>query len=182
MVETLPWILLVLLVPPVGGAFLAVARTRSQLNWIASGCAVISLALILLLIAQVLAQGPISAASGLLYVDALSALVFLIVGLVGFPALLYSVDYMGRESSPHPTSLPRLRRYYAFVLLFLLTMYLVLEADNLGLLWIGLEATTLVSALLVAHYGTRRRRKLHGSTLSSAPSACVRTVRNAPVV
>ncbi len=151
--------LLVLLVPPVGVALLGAARTRAQLNGVAAGAAVLSLAFVLLLIAQVLGQGPVAFASGLLYVDALSALVFLIVGLVGFSALLYSIDYMGRDGSPHPTPVPRLRRYYAFVLLFLLTMYLVLEADNLGLLWIALEATTLVSALLVAHYGTRRAQE-----------------------
>ncbi|EQD47784.1 hydrogenase 4 subunit F, partial [mine drainage metagenome] len=58
--------------------------------------------------------------------------------------------------SPHEAAVPRLRRYYVLLLLFLFTMYLVSEANNLALLWIGLEGTTLVSALMVGYYQTRR--------------------------
>ena len=155
----IPWILLVLVVPVAGAGVIALARTRTQANVVALAVA-LSLGLVVAcLLQELLAQGTQSSAGGLLYVDDLSGLLVLVVGLVGFASLLYSVDYLGRPDSPHAASLPRLRRYYQLVFLFLFTMYLVAEANNLGVLWIGLEGTTLVSALLVGYYQTRRAQE-----------------------
>ena len=159
MAGPVPWTFVVLAVPLVGAGLVALARTRAQANAVAVATAFVLAGVVALLIWEVLAEGPVLAASGLLYVDDLSGLLALVVALVGFAALLYSVDYLGRTGSPHEASLPRLRRYYQLVFLFLFTMYLVAEANNLGLLWIGLEGTTLVSALLVGYYQTRRAQE-----------------------
>jgi hydrogenase-4 component F len=154
--ENFPWMLVLLATPLVGCGLVAASRSRGQLNASAAVAAVASLAVTFVLIDQILAVGPSMAVSGLLYVDALSGLLILVVSLVGFASLLYSIDYLGRSASPHEAPLPRLRRYYLFVLLFLFTMYLVSEANNLGILWVALEGTTLVSALMVGYYQTRR--------------------------
>jgi len=151
-----PWMLVLLVTPLAGCGLVAVSRTRTQFNACAAVTAAALLALTLVIIDQVLVAGPTSEVSGLLYVDALSALLILVVSLVGFASLLYSIDYLGRSGSPHEASLPRLRRYYLYVLLFLFTMYLVAEANNLGILWVALEGTTLASALMVRYYQTRR--------------------------
>jgi hydrogenase-4 component F len=42
-----------------------------------------------------------------------------------------------------------MRRYYALFHLFVFTMLLVTMANNLALMWIAIEATTIVSALLI---------------------------------
>jgi hydrogenase-4 component F len=47
------------------------------------------------------------------------------------------------------------RFYFSGMLVFIWTMLVTVSVDNLGLLWVGLEATTLVSALLVGFYRTR---------------------------
>lgn len=156
---TIPWFLVVLALPLAGAGFMELTLTRTQANAVAVGVALALGGAVTLLLHDLLANGPTSSAGGLLYVDDLSGLLALVVALVGFAALLYSVDYLGRSGSPHETSLPRLRRYYQLVLLFLFTMYLVAEANNLGVLWIGLEGTTLVSALLVGYYQTRRAQE-----------------------
>lgn len=156
MTWNLPWALLLLATPVVGSAAVLAARTRSQMNITVALAAAASLVLMLTVVDHVLDSGASSWLSGLLYVDALSALLILTVTLVGVASLLYSIDYLGKAGSPHEATVPRLRRYYVFVLLFLFTMYLVSEANNLGLLWIALEGTTLVSALMVGYYQTRR--------------------------
>ena len=46
-------------------------------------------------------------------------------------------------------------RFYALSHLFVWTMMLVVTVDSLGLMWVTIEATTLVSALLVAFKFTR---------------------------
>ncbi|EQD30809.1 hydrogenase 4 subunit F, partial [mine drainage metagenome] len=145
-----------LLTPVAGSGAILLARSRSQMNAVVALAAGVSLGCMLLVVDGVLADGPSSWFSGLLYVDALSALLILVVTLVGFASLLYSIDYLGKSGSPHEAAVPRLRRYYVLLLLFLFTMYLVSEANNLALLWIGLEGTTLVSALMVGYYQTRR--------------------------
>ncbi len=155
----IPWILLVLIVPLAGAGAVAFARTRDQANAVAIAVALALGLVVAFLLQALLTLGALSSYGGLLYVDDLSGLLLLIVAVVGLASLLYSVDYLGRSGSPHEAPLPRLRRYYQLVFLFLFTMYLVAEANNLGVLWIGLEGTTLASALLVGYYQTRRAQE-----------------------
>src|SRR5579864_4671131 len=84
--------------------------------------------------------------------DALTTFFLLNAGLVFFLVLLYSTSYirhipLGRFSSP--------RWFYSFLFLFLFSIVAVYLANNLGLLWIMMEATTLASALLVGFYNTK---------------------------
>ncbi|MCI4368328.1 MAG: hydrogenase 4 subunit F [Thermoplasmata archaeon] len=146
----------VLAVPLAAALLVAISRTRPQANAVVCGAGFASVAAVFLTIREVLNEGTASVPTSLLYVDALSGLLLLLVSLIGLASVLYSVDYMGRSGSPHEAAFPRLRAYYAFVMLFLFTMYLAAEANNLGILWIALEGTTLVSALLVGFYRTRR--------------------------
>jgi hydrogenase-4 component F len=83
--------------------------------------------------------------------DGLTSLFLMTLGFVFFVTLLYSVSYIrhvpkGRFSSP--------RWFYCLVFLFLFTMLAAYLSENLGLLWIMMEATTLASALLVGFYNT----------------------------
>ena len=80
-----------------------------------------------------------------LILDAPGALVLALVLSLGFLAALVSA---GTEKP--------LRRYYGFLLAFGATMSVAALADNLGILWASVEATTLASALLVGHHGTKQ--------------------------
>jgi hydrogenase-4 component F len=146
--------LLVLVAPAVGAPLVYWAPGIRSVRLAAVGASGLALAGILLAIASVLTAGTAPTGTPYLRIDALSAVVLLLLGLVGVAAVVYSVGYFGRPENPHALGLGQLRRYYALVLLFLFTMFLVAEANDLGLLWIALEGTTLVSALLVGFYRT----------------------------
>ena len=98
------------------------------------------------LAAEVLRSGPIRTAGGLLRADALSAWMLLVVGAV---ALLVLAS--GDRHAVRPES-----RWYPILLhLFIATMATAVLAGNLGVLWVAVEATTIVTAFLVGHYRTR---------------------------
>lgn len=81
------------------------------------------------------------ALGGLLRADALSALMLAVVGVVALTALGVSVR-------------TRHRWYPVLVCLFLGAMSLAVLADNLGVTWVAVEATTITTALLVGqHHG-----------------------------
>jgi formate hydrogenlyase subunit 3/multisubunit Na+/H+ antiporter MnhD subunit len=51
-------------------------------------------------------------------------------------------------------STARLRLFHGMYQLFLFTMLLALVANNIGILWVAMEAATLATVLLVSLYRT----------------------------
>ena len=100
----------------------------------------------------VLAQGTLEGLHHFLRVDALSCLMVLLVALTSFLASFYSMGYWESQSSEERGSDQKIRGYYALVNLFVVSMLVVCTTDNLGVLWVALEATTLASAFLVGFY------------------------------
>ncbi len=83
-----------------------------------------------------------------LMVDSFSAVFVLIIVSVGFLSSIYAAGYLFGEMAENiPTA--KLRRYAFFFHLFLLTMLLTVCSNNLGMMWIAIEGTTLASAFLV---------------------------------
>ncbi|HVA26335.1 MAG TPA: proton-conducting transporter membrane subunit, partial [Chloroflexota bacterium] len=108
----------------------------------------------LAVVARVFAGGPLSSAGELLYVDQLSAVLIVVIVVLDFAAALYSIGYLDRDiQSGHvpPSQLPW---YYCGYHAFIWTMLMTVVVNNLGLLWVAIEATTLVSALLVGFHRT----------------------------
>jgi len=115
---------------------------------VAGGCA--ELVLLLNLVLQVHRHTTV-AYGHYFRADGLTSLFLLSLVFVFFVTLLYSVNYLrhvppGRFSSP--------RWFYCLMFLFVFAMLAAYLAENLGLLWIMMEATTLASALLVGFYNT----------------------------
>jgi hydrogenase-4 component F len=82
--------------------------------------------------------------------DRMASVFVALTTLVVAAAFTHAVGFFAREAdSEHSPSLRALREFYGFAALFLLSMYAVITADNLGYLWIAVEATTLLSAPLV---------------------------------
>jgi hydrogenase-4 component F len=105
--------------------------------------------------ADVLASGTVEAFGGFLRADALSALV---VGLTAFVALacgIYAVGYLREESRAGKITARLLHRYYVLTPIFVGTMMAVPLVNNLGLLWVAIESTTLASVLLVRFYNQK---------------------------
>jgi len=115
------------------------------------------------LVAQVLRSGSVSLWNGFFYADALSALVVLLTSFVSLVCAIYAIGYFRqdekngvfREKDDVQTILvvPKLREYYSLTPLFVFSMVLVALANNLGILWVAIEGTTLASVFLVMFYG-----------------------------
>jgi len=156
---------ILLLVPFAGGLFAALARSTPELrrtmeaaNLAAFG---ITFVLSLVLAGQVLAAGPVSLWGGFLYADSLSALVCLLTASVALVCSVYAVGYLREDQrsgvldQDGETGAAKLRKYYSLTPLFVFAMLLVALANNLGLMWVAIEGTTLASVFLVTFYGKR---------------------------
>jgi hydrogenase-4 component F len=104
---------------------------------------------------DVLAEGSISALHGFLRADALSVLVIGLTAFVSLVCAIYSIGYFRRDGADGRITRTQLRRYYVLTPLFVALMLLVPMADNLGLMWVATEGTTLASVLLVAFYNQK---------------------------
>ena len=108
---------------------------------------------------QVMASGVVSLWNGFLYADHLSALVILLTAAVALVCSLYAVGYLREDErcgvlteQEGGTALTKFRKYYTLTPLFVCSMLLVTVANNLGVMWVAIEATTLASVFLVTFY------------------------------
>ncbi|MGW3264361.1 proton-conducting transporter transmembrane domain-containing protein [Streptomyces sp. NPDC001056] len=108
-----------------------------------------------LLADRVLRTGPLTACSGLLRADALSAWMLLVVGAVALIACASAPAYLAGERAAGRASRRTAWRYQLLVQAFLAAMSLAVVTANLGVLWVAVEATTIVTAFLVGHRRTR---------------------------
>jgi hydrogenase-4 component F len=117
----------------------------------------VTLALAVTVVVRVVRDGPLDGGGGFLYVDALSALMIAVIAGVGMAAALVSIRYLRHDLAlGHvPQGKLGVRWYYVGLHAFIWTMLATVSVDNLGLLWVGIEATTLASALLVGFYRTK---------------------------
>ena len=140
----------ILLLAPLAAALLCIvirpARVAEFLNLAA---AIIAVAAVLVLLPRAL-HGPYALWGGYVIVDPLGAWVLLSVATVYLLASIYSIGYMrslGEET--------RLHRYYALFAGFALTTLLGPLMNNIGVYWIAIELTTLVSTFLVGFERSR---------------------------
>jgi hydrogenase-4 component F len=97
---------------------------------------------------------PALHSNGLWYADPFAGLLVLVISFVQWTATMTSIVYLREERKEKIITLRQMRWYHALVQLFVLSMFVTVIADNLGLMWIALEATTLTTAFLVAFYTT----------------------------
>ena len=111
--------------------------------------------LTLIVLYGVLEQGVVVALNDWLHVDALAAVFLSIIGVVGFLVGLYSLGYIRNDVQTGEMKESQFSLYYGLFELFLFTMLLVVTANNIIMMWVAVEATTLGSAFLVGIYGRR---------------------------
>ena len=139
---------ILLLVPFSAGVYCAVARTRRAMEIANLAAFALTFVLALVMAGQVLSSGTVSLWSGFFYADHLSALVCLLTASVALVCSAYAVGYLREEER-----IGALRKYYALTPLFVASMLLVALANNLGVMWVAIEATTLASVFLVTFSG-----------------------------
>ncbi len=100
-------------------------------------------------------HGATTALGGFLRADALSALVIGIIAFVALVCGIYAVGYFRRDLKEGRITEKQLRQYYFLTPLFVSGMLLAPLADNLGVMWVAIESTTLASVLLVTFYNQK---------------------------
>jgi hydrogenase-4 component F len=119
------------------------------------GYAAIFTAAIFLLKNVVVTQRPV-VVFGFIYLDALSAFFIFVIAVVGLAAALYSISYIQRDVAAGVISARKAGMYYVLFNLFCFSMFFVPSVNNLGMLWVGIEMTTLISAFLVGFYNNKK--------------------------
>lgn len=92
--------------------------------------------------------------SDLLIVDDLNICFIVINTLVGLTASIYSATYVRHEMENGRLTLRTVRFYHAMFQAMMAAMNLALIANNIGLLWVGLELATLIAVMIVGLYRT----------------------------
>ena len=146
---------LVVLVLPLAGALLLAAIGErawasrvnvavSLLTWLAS----------IALTVRVITDGPMLVAGRLFFVDSFNVFLVALTAFVGFTTAIFSRPYMQIEQNHGRLTPARLRLYHSMYQVFNFTMLLALTTNNMGILWVALEAATLATVLLVSLYRT----------------------------
>jgi hydrogenase-4 component F len=95
------------------------------------------------------------ALSGLLRADALSVTMLVVIGVVATLATWASIGYIDAELDHGHTDAAGARLYGVLTPAFVAAMVLAVCANNIGVIWVAIEATTVVTAFLVGHRRTK---------------------------
>ena len=106
------------------------------------------------LTARVVSEGPMFAWDREFFVDPLNVFLVTLTAFVAFTTSLFSRPYMKVEVEHGKMTPRRLRLYHSMYQLFSFTMLLALLTNNMGILWVAMEAATLTTVLLVSVYRT----------------------------
>ena len=156
-----------LLTPTIAGLLAFLLRP----NWPRRILIVLAAAAHTALVGECWIERPEPVINGWMAIDGLSLLFLSITSVLFLVASLYGIGYLAREAkhAQHPEDtyddLPFANFpeavFAGCLLLFLATMTLVAVSRHLGLMWVGVEATTLASAPLI--YFHRHHRSLEAT-------------------
>ncbi len=147
-------LLLPILAPLAAAGLTAALGWRRLTAWVTVLAALAILCCGVILAVRIGAR-PHLAAGRLLRADGLSVTMLLVIGTVGTLSCWASIGYLDTELTHGHTTGRRARTYGVLIAVFLAAMALAVLANNLGVMWVAIEATTIVTAFLVGHRGTR---------------------------
>jgi hydrogenase-4 component F len=144
----------VLAIPLAGGVVLALFGHRDRAMDLNVAFSTGTFLAACALTAQVVANGPLFAWEREFFIDPLNVFLVALTSFVGMTTALFSRPYMRTERDHGKMTPPRLRLYHSMYQLFSFTMLLALMTNNMGILWVAMEAATLTTVLLVSVYRT----------------------------
>ncbi len=147
-------ILAVLGFPLFGAAVLAVIGERDEAHAVNVGVSLLTLLAAAALTWRVAANGPLLVLDKQFFVDPFNVFLVALTAFVGFTTSIFSRPYMRIEQQHGRLTTGRLRLYHSMYQLFNCTMLVALLTNNLGILWVAMEAATLTTVLLVSLYRT----------------------------
>ena len=145
---------LTLAVPLLAVLLLAAFGDRAWAGRFNSLCASATFVAALAMAGDVLRTGSFTTAHQLFYVDTFNVYLILLTAFVGMTTAWFSRPYMDHEVDSGRVTAVRMRFYHAMYQAFILSMLVALSTNNLGLLWVAMEAATLATVLLVSLYRT----------------------------
>lgn len=137
----------------VGFAMLFI-RERRVLALLDTVGALAVLGLVLAISHRVIKNGPLLSL-GVFRADALTVLFLLLIAFLSVAVSIATIGWMRQALATGQMRSDRLHYYHALVHGFVATMLITVLADNLGILWIAMEGTTITSALLVGFHGDK---------------------------
>jgi hydrogenase-4 component F len=144
-----------LLLPLAGGLVSGVVPWRRGIGWLGTAIASGVLVTGVVLAVDIVHGKPMSALGGVLRADALSAFMVIVIGVIATLSTWQGVRYLGAEIAAGRCTRRHAALYSVLVQAFVATMLLAVLAANLGVLWVAIEATTVVTTFLVGHRRTR---------------------------
>jgi len=140
--------------PLVGAVLLAFVGHRPAAGWLNVAVGAVTFAASLAMALKVFADGPQLSEGKLFYIDAFNVYLVALTAFVGFTTSIFSGRYMRHEVERGRLTDARMRLYHSMYQGFLFAMLLALSTNNLGVLWVAMEAATLTTVLLVSLYRT----------------------------
>jgi hydrogenase-4 component F len=106
------------------------------------------------LTSRVIRHGNLLVANEQFFIDPFNVFLVTLTAFVGLTTSLFSRPYMRIEAEHGRVSPAQLRLFHSMYQLFTATMLIALTTNNMGLMWVAMEAATLSTVLLVTLYRT----------------------------
>jgi len=148
-VTLLVWMLVAPLATAALGAVKAPRRVKESFT---VGGLAVTFGLCLATASRFLGGGVPAAFGDVLRVDGLSALVLVLCGFIGLISAAYGVGYLRRNDARGLVTTRMRLEFTVLMPVYVFAMLLVAVSNNLGILWIAVELTTLASVFLVAFH------------------------------
>jgi len=145
---------LVLAIPLVGALLLALWGHRNFAPELNAGISLGSFLAAAWLTEGIISDGPLLIWNELFFIDPLNVFLVALTAFVGFTTSLFSRPYMRIERDHGKMTPNRMRLYHSMYQLFNCMMLVALTSNNMGVLWVAMEAATLTTVLLVSVYRT----------------------------
>jgi len=146
--------LVLLMLPLAGAALLGIFGERDWAPRLNVTVSAATLAAACALTVRVIEEGNLLVAREQFFLDPFNVFLVSLTAFVGFTTSVFSRPYMRVELEHGRLTPGRLRLYHSMYQLFMATMLVALTTNNLGLLWVAMEAATLSTVLLVTLYRT----------------------------
>ncbi len=88
--------------------------------------------------------------------DKLGVIFVGLISVVGFLTGVFSLPYVSHDYEEGKLDVGKVKLYYALYSVFLFTMILAATTNNVILMWVAVEATTLATAFLVGIYSNKK--------------------------
>ena len=146
--------LLLLGTPLVGAIWLGFFGAKRRAPDVNVGLSLVTFLAACALTARVIEHGDVLVGREQFFIDPFNVFLVTLTAFVGLTTSLFSRPYMRIERDHGKLSSRQLKLYHSMYQLFMATMLIALTTNNLGLMWVAMEAATLSTVLLVTLYRT----------------------------